>query len=86
MLAAYLKSRNIKVSIWDANKDMLRLLFAGSFIEHTKDYAWESLEALNEKKNLGFNECVEYISLVRALIETENSQKRCRYFWMKKLN
>lgn len=85
-LAAYLKSRHIRVSCVDANNEFFHSLVTPENVRKGQEYSENRLAELNGKARLLFSEAIEYSRLVRVFQDvgelgepmrqlfTENSQ------------
>jgi anaerobic magnesium-protoporphyrin IX monomethyl ester cyclase len=70
-LSAYLRSRNISVSVLDANLEMYYRLSSPETLEKARDYAEERFIVLNEKSELRLREVLEYFFLGKSLFKIE---------------
>jgi radical SAM superfamily enzyme YgiQ (UPF0313 family) len=71
VLASYLRSRNVKVSAFDANREFYFRFLTPANIRKGKDSAKKRFTELNNKDELTFPEMFEYQLLYRALTEAE---------------
>lgn len=66
-LLAYLRSRNVPVTVLDANNEFYFRFLAPEHFHHSKSFAEERFQVLNEKSELSFREIIEYMRVVRTL-------------------
>lgn len=66
-LLAYLRSRNVPVTVLDANNEFYFRFLTPTRVSHAREFAEERFQVLNGKPELHFREATEFLRIVRTM-------------------